>query len=236
MDTSANRLDVSGFKTFKADDYANLPSLKSNSLLDEFSQDWSRLEMDDFMNDGGKYRTRRFGRLHYQPELDRLTPYTGGAAAFFQSSAVNKLNGGVQRIFAPVSTSSLNHPVLTDLIRFHFNQLPITDKSQAWNIFVHQIRITADGTTLGLPTPEGIHQDGHFYVAQILINRTNITGAVSNIYDKHRNVILDTTFTHPLDSILVDDKKVWHGVSPALPANHSCAGTRDMLLIDFNPA
>ena len=130
----------------------------------------------------------------------------------------------------------MDHPILRDLIRFHFNALNVQDKSKPWKVFVHQIRITARDNMKGLPTPEGIHQDGHAYVAQILIDRKNVKGATSTIYDQNRSNLFRHTLTQPFDTILVNDKQVWHGVTPVRQLDSSFPGTRDMLLLDFNPA
>ncbi|MET8129946.1 2OG-Fe dioxygenase family protein [Streptomyces sp. NPDC005065] len=55
------------------------------------------------------------------------------------------------------------------------------------------------------------------FVAQVLINREGITWGESQLYDRERTPIFRTTLLEPLESIVIDDRRVFHGVSGVTP-------------------
>lgn len=67
--------------------------------------------------------------------------------------------------------------VLHTLIRFFAERVPGDLDPATTGVGVHQIRITATRDAKGLPAPEGVHEDGHHYVAQVLMRRTDVQGA-----------------------------------------------------------
>lgn len=83
--------------------------------------------------------------------------------------------------------------------------------------------------------PEGIHEDGHHFVAQVLINREGVTGGESELYDRDRTPIYWTTLLEPYEAIVIDDRRVFHGVSAVRSEAGVRTGVRDMMLIDFFP-
>ena len=66
----------------------------------DFLDSWNRLEQDQYMADGGKYRKRRHAVYAIQNagEQARLMPYQ----PHYQTLDYNPLNGGVARYFAPI--------------------------------------------------------------------------------------------------------------------------------------
>ena len=72
-----------------------------------FSASWDRLELDQYMADGGRYRRRR--HAVYAATLDAaivLAPHQ----PHYQSRDYNALNGGVARWFSPVKDEIAAHP------------------------------------------------------------------------------------------------------------------------------
>ena len=86
----------------------------------------------------------------------------------------------------------------------------------------------------GLPTPEGIHHDENDFVCIHLANRKNAVGGVNTIYDNHRNPLESCTLLQPMDSIIVWDPQVMHGVSPMHPQDPDQQAVRDILLIGYS--
>ena len=103
----------------------------------------------------------------------------------------------------------------------------------AWEVRVHQIRIVALPGEPGLPAPEGVHQDGTDFLTLHLVRRHNIVGAETTIFDRDRRPIAHHTMREPLDSFILEDPRVWHGVTPVHAADGRTPGTRDVLGIDF---
>ena len=65
----------------------------------------------------------------------------------------------------------------------------------------------------GRPTPEGLHRDGVDYVLVLLIDRENIESGTTTIHDRDGGLLGSFTLTHALDAALVDDARVFHGVT-----------------------
>ncbi|GHG52535.1 2OG-Fe dioxygenase family protein [Streptomyces griseocarneus] len=196
-----------------------------------FTESWDDLPADAHLGSATPYRFRRYGRFRIAgDDLERL-PHV----AFFQDRAVNKVNGGVPRMFAPLDDAVAGGPVLSAVVRTLREHLP-GPRTGTGLCGVHQIRVTATDTTDGHPAPEGVHRDGHSYVAQVLIRREDVRGAESCLYDLDRRPVYRASLSAPLETIVLDDRRVLHDVSPMRPAPGARRGVRDMLLVDFFPA
>jgi len=227
-------LSTDGFCFLNKADYCQLLDFYSlyPSAINEFVDSFNNLPIDEYMNDGGKYRFRRFGRLSYNSQADTLSKLPH--EAFFQSRMHNSLNGNMNRDFSPMEDQVLENKFLHFLIKYHYSKISNISKVNHWKIYLHQIRIVANNEYGGNPAPEGIHRDGHYFVAQILISKNNVSGGVSQLYNQNKDEIFKTELTEFLDSILLDDRRLYHNVSPIQP-KEMITGNRDMLLIDFNP-
>jgi hypothetical protein len=130
---------------------------------------------------------------------------------------------------------TVGNPFLHALVRATFAGLPIDEEQgrNVWEVRVHQIRITATPAEPGLPAPEGIHQDGTDFLSLHLIRRRNVDGAESTIYDLEKRSIRRLTLLEPLDSMILEDPRIMHGVTPVRPADGRTPATRDILGLDF---
>jgi len=197
--------------------------------------DWNHLELDKHMADGGEYRRRRVGRYFWSPttrELIRL-PH----AAVYQSRDINGFAGGIERHFAPLRDSTFNNPWLLHTICEDFLIFQSSKEGRAldtWEVCVHQIRIATIGDREAPPTPEGIHRDGHDFVAMHLIGRTNVLGGESLIYDNFGKRLHTKLLETALDTIYADDRRVAHGTEPIRTILQDQLATRDMLIIDYD--
>ena len=99
---------------------------------------------------------------------------------------------------------------------------------------IHQIRITATAEEQGEPTPEGRHRDGEEFGVVQLVNRQNVAGGLTTVYS-NEEPLLSWTLREPLDTLLLWDPHVLHGVSPIRPVNPDKPAFRDTLLIGYDP-
>jgi hypothetical protein len=106
----------------------------------------------------------------------------------------------------------------------------------AWDVELHQFRIEARPGEAGLPTPEGAHRDGVDFVLVLLIRRVNIASGTTTIYDLERRPLGSFTLTEPFDAALVDDRRVYHGVTPVEPIDPAQPAFRDVLVVTFRQA
>jgi aspartate/methionine/tyrosine aminotransferase len=196
-------------------------------------EDWEHLEADRYLKNGATFRRRRYGRFYWSPVSDRLIPLR--QEAYFQPKDENSYAGGVVREFAPLLPETVQNEFLTSLVRCTFASLPIAQEKQGktWEVRVHQIRILASARERGEPSPEGIHQDGTDFLTLHLVQRSNVIGAESTIYDLNRRPIFQATLQEPLDSFILEDPRIMHGVTPVDPADANALGVRDLLGIDF---
>ncbi|MCE7734140.1 MAG: 2OG-Fe dioxygenase family protein [Candidatus Heimdallarchaeota archaeon] len=228
-----NELTNPGYSVVPSDEIHISKNL--NEAKKAFFNDWNHLIVDEHMNDGGKYRLRRYGRYSLNSETMDLNYQ--GEVEYFQTKGLNPLNGGEVRQFAPITKESVENQFLQELILFDYNQLPIKPDltTTKWNVGVHQIRILAEPGKQGQPAPEGIHKDGEMYTVQHLIDRNNIEGGQNAAYDNNKNLIATWMQSKKFDSYYFEDDAIYHSVSEITSKDESCMGYRDVLLIDFDP-
>jgi hypothetical protein len=196
-------------------------------------QDWDRLEPDRYLQNGARFRRRRYGRYHWSPAEATLSALAH--EVYFQPADENSYAGGVARAFAPLLPDTAQNPFLHALVRLTFACLPLADDRRAipWEVRIHQIRIVAAPDEPGLPAPEGIHQDGTDFLTLHLVRRHNVVGGETTIYDLDRRPLATHTLREPLDSFMLEDPRVLHGVTPVHSADGRTPGVRDLLGVDF---
>jgi hypothetical protein len=198
---------------------------------DAFAASWDELALDTYMADGGRYRSRRHAafavardgavtRKPHQPH--------------YQTLDYNPLNGGIARWFEPVLpaiASGASMQTILACCRTLFGGL--APAVPTWHVEAHQFRIEARPGQEGRPTPEGLHRDGVDYVLVLLIGRRNIASGTTTIHGLDRRLLGSFTLAAPFDAALVDDARVYHGVTPVTPLDPAHPAYRDVLVVTF---
>jgi hypothetical protein len=198
---------------------------------DAFAASWDGMPLDAYMADGGRYRRRRHavyavradGSIERQPHQPH-----------FQSRDYNALNGGVERWFDRIEDATGASDSLRTILRFCgavFGAL--APQVVRWHVETHQFRIEARADMQGLPTPEGMHRDGVDYVLVLLIRRHNIASGTTTIHAPDGRSLGSFTLTHPFDATLIDDARVFHGVTAVEPLDPAQPAHRDVLVATF---
>lgn len=215
--------------------YSFIPSLLGNGeiISDEwemFQNSWNNLEIDTYMGDKGKYRYRRYSVLSFNSKEKCFTqePHQ----PHYQDLYYNNLNGGIKRHYAPLEDSTLNNIFFQKFLNFSTSVFNHLTTCIDWHIEVHQFRITIDNH-LGFPTPEGIHRDGRKYILMTLIDKINVEGGITSLYDDDKNKIAQTMLTNPSDTLLVHDEETMHGVTAIKKINMNENAYRDVLVVTF---
>ncbi|MEV8016104.1 2OG-Fe dioxygenase family protein [Streptomyces sp. NPDC086554] len=219
--------------------YVHLPAAEILESLAEHTEteikqlrgSWDGLQVDRYMKDGASYRQRRYSEFHLTDAGLVRAPH----GTFRQSLEVNPLHGGVAREFDPIEQEVADSPLLETVVRTLLERLPGRFDISTGAVGIHQIRIIASHDAEGLPAPEGVHEDGHHFVAQVLMRRENVEGGVSRLYDRERAPLFRTLLTEPFETVIIDDRRVFHGVSAVEVAGDMPVGVRDMMLVDFFP-
>ena len=195
----------------------------------QFCASWDKLLPDPYLRDGGHYRLRRYSVFNWQSGRLTLLPHE----PHYQSGYHNKLHGGFNRHFRPWLPTTIQNPALLEMIRWCVKQFS-RSSTQLWRIQAHQFRIRTSAKEQGKPTPEGVHKDGADYILIMMINRQNISGGQSLIYDNQRQALEAYTLEQRGDLMLVNDQKIYHGVTPVTPTVPNQVAWRDVLVLTFH--
>jgi 2-keto-4-pentenoate hydratase/2-oxohepta-3-ene-1,7-dioic acid hydratase in catechol pathway len=233
IDAEATRRDIAadGFAWMPRSAWSTPPELQPHWR--RLCQDWDHLEEDRYLERGARFRLRRYGRYYWSPSDGAFEPLPH--APYFQPPGENSYAGGIDRTFAPLLPDSVFNPLLHALVESTFDCLPLAQDRQdkTWEVRIHQIRIVATPSAPGLPAPEGIHQDGTDFLTLHMVCRHNVEGAETTLYDRSRNPIWRHTLRDPWDSLILEDPRLFHGVTAARSADGTTPGTRDLLGVDF---
>ena len=196
-----------------------------------FLDSWNRLEQDQYMADGGRYRKRRHATYSITGAGQRAVkmPYQ----PHYQTVDYNPLNGGVARYFAPILEDLHQSVTLAALLEFGNQVFSQISGNNQWNIELHQFRIEARDGRLGRPTPEGVHRDGVDFVIVVMVKRVNIDSGATTIYDLDNRLVGEFTLLQAFDMALVNDRKLYHGVTPITQIDPEQEAFRDVLVITF---
>jgi hypothetical protein len=170
-----------------------------------FQDSWNDLPRDEYMADGGRYRSRRHATLSALPSSHVV--YVEPHQPHYQSLSYNKLNGDVARHFQPIAPAILHGATMS--------------------------AIDASLASEGKPTPEGVHRDGVCFVLMLMVKRNNVVNGCTDIYDLDRQKIDSFTLTRPFDAAIVNDRHVFHGVTPIIQLDVAQPATRDVLVVTF---
>src|SRR5579872_3873690 len=202
----------------RAAGYARLPGPALAALagidlrdLDALRSSWESLPADAYLRDGGRYRSRRHSCF-----IQSLAPAELAAVAHrphWQPTTYNALHGGIERWFEPIDTAVQTAQAWNRLLQalgLLFAQLSAVPR---WYIEAHQFRIdTANG--IGRPTPEGAHRDGVDFVAVILVERRNVKGGETHVFDANGPAGTRFTMQQPWTALLLNDARVIHETTP----------------------
>jgi hypothetical protein len=194
--------------------------------LNRLCDSWNGLPRDEYLRDGGRYRSRRHASFVQEGSKLTLAPHR----AHWQPTSYNALHGGMERWFEPIAPEVVNAPVWTKLLTSLGSLFAHIRPVERWFIEAHQFRIdTADG--IGRPTPEGAHRDGVDFVALMLVRRQNIRGGETRVFDAHGPTGIRFTMEEPWSLLLMDDERVIHETTPIQPDGEN--GIRDTLVLTY---
>jgi hypothetical protein len=209
-------------------------TLTDDQLADwhAFAASWNDLPADTYLAAAsGRQRRRRHAIFSAVAgsEIRRLPQ-----RPHFQTLANNPLQGDIQRWFAPIRPSIADGPSLRHILDFGRKVFEgVAPGKRDWQIEVHQFRIEARVGEAGEPTPEGVHRDGVDYVLVLMIDRENIESGTTTIHALDGALLGSFTLARALDSALVVDTRVYHGVTAVTALDPDQPAHRDVLVATF---
>ncbi|KAA0072092.1 2OG-Fe dioxygenase family protein [Rhodanobacter sp. T12-5] len=232
-DTSAlhARLQRDGFAFLTADIMRKLLPGRSLGDWPAFAASWNDLAPDGYLAASGRHRRRRHATFAADAAGDvRRQPHQ----PHYQSLQYNPLQGDIQRWFEPVLPAVAESASLQCILEFCRDCFgALAPATRHWHIEVHQFRIEARADEAGEPTPEGVHRDGVDYVLVLLVDRENIESGTTTIHAPDGELLGSFTLARELDAALVDDHRVFHGVTPVTPLDPALPAHRDVLVVTF---
>jgi hypothetical protein len=218
-----------GYALLRPSDVARL----AGCTLDELQSlrpGWDRLELDNYLKDGGRYRRRRHSCFIDESDDGGHALVQVPHRAHWQPVEYNALHGGMHRLFAPIEPETLANQAWARLLSALGEVCSGVRGRQTWYVEAHQFRIdTAEG--IGRPTPEGAHRDGVDFVAVLLIDRHHIKGGETRVFEAAGPGGKRFTMTEPWTMLLLDDAKVIHESTPIQPEGDY--GHRDTLVLTW---
>ncbi len=228
-------LHVQGFALVSGQAFVTLGNF--GRRWSRLAESWDSLPADVYMADRGGYRRRRFREYHLTAEKTTLSLRPSDRRHYRQDVTINPLNGGIDRMFAPIDLEVELHRTLLQLVCTDWQQLPeeMRRAHRDWYVDVHQVRITATPEREGSPTPEGFHQDGEQFGVQHFVSRSGIDGGEFMVRDLDGEQRARWLQSDALDSVYLEDARVRHAVTPVVAQPGVRCGWRDVLLVGFNP-
>ncbi|TRX73008.1 2OG-Fe dioxygenase family protein [Pseudomonas mangiferae] len=236
VDSIAYWVRQQGYASVGAADSVRLLSHYVPNLADElarYQRYWDELPLDRFMADGGRYRYRRFSCLGAERTGDTFEFQRQPSRPFYQSTAYNALNGGQARVYEELRDEELAAPTMQALFALTSAIIHRIRPASRWDTELHPIRTVSERGRAGEPTPEGVHQDGVDYFFAILIDRKGMTGGVTQVLDAERRVVFEKEMRDPLEFLVVDDRRLFHGVSSCFADSTTARGHRDTLIFNY---
>jgi hypothetical protein len=219
-----------GFARLRPAETQALLGLPAGALAG-FAASWQRLEPDGFMADGGRYRRRRLANFLACPErpatcaactgrISRPAPITASMAAW---------TAGSPRWRMPSSPTRPRRRCSAWGAAWRMSCGP----GAAWFVEMHQFRIEAAAGHPGHPTPEGVHQDGVDCVLIAMLAAHQPARRRNAGDGPAQRELARFTLDGLLDLVVLDDRRVLHGVTPVEPADAAQPSSRDVLVLTW---
>lgn len=225
-----DELQTQGFAFVAGDTMRDLLDAQALPDWERFAASWNALAADSYLASVGRHRRRRHAVFAADAQGIHRQPHQ----PHYQSLSYNTLQGDIERWFEPVQEDG---PSLRRVLAFcHGFFGALAPAVARWHVEVHQFRIEARADEAGEPTPEGVHRDGVDYVLVLLIERTNIERGTTTIHAADGELLGSFTLARPFDAALVDDARVFHGVTAVTPKDPAHPAHRDVLVVTFRDA
>lgn len=155
----------------------------------------------------------------YMPKVTHQVEYTRGA---------NQL---------AYATPSFIDDILTqDILRFDLAVLgPFLSKGQSYSIDIDLFRVSALNGEVS-PTTSGRHQDGEDWLCMHFVGASNIKPVFSEISpaDENQAPLFQSPMTQFLETLVVNDRILFHAASPVRQEDSALPAHRNLLLVSVS--
>ena len=226
--TLADQLRNAGWAVLDAASLQGLGAVGSTALQ-RWQTLWPDLPPDPHLRDGGRYRRRRHGCFVVSLQHGvKPVPHR----AHWQPVEYNALHGGIQRWFEPLPATLAVDPDWTRLLQGLAGVADALRGPRRWFVEAHPFRIDTKGG-IGRPTPEGAHRDGVDLVVVVMVERHNVKGGETRVFDANGPHGVRFTLDEPWSALFLDDERVIHETTPIQPVDPATPAWRDTLVLTF---
>jgi hypothetical protein len=225
LDELPAQLAAAGWAVVDAASLARLCGLPADAMS-AWLPVWPALPPDPHLRDGGRYRRRRHGCFIVTPGQVQAVPHR----AHWQPVEYNALHGGIQRWFEPLPPALVADPAWARLLQGLAGLATGLRGAHTWYAEAHPFRIDTEGG-IGRPTPEGAHRDGVDLVAVLIVDRHNVKGGETRVFDARGPQGVRFTLSEPFSVLLLDDERVIHETTPIQPLDGQLPAWRDTLVL-----
>ncbi|VVQ10094.1 hypothetical protein PS918_05172 [Pseudomonas fluorescens] len=198
---------------------------------ESFRAYWSNLVRDEAFKEY-THRERRILRYRLLPsqqlQIDRNAAYKSSVTyAIKYRQGVNHLSY--------CEDGFIEHPLLQKLLATDLAVIGPHLGEQTYTIDIHQFRVRADAQSSS-PTTSGIHQDGLDWVFMHFIDQRNTVSVVSEVFatETEQVRLLSQTMEQFLETIVINDRRLYHRAGDVQPQADSVTAWRDVLLVGFS--
>lgn len=193
----------------------------------ELLESYDKCPVDEYMGNGTRYK--RFAQYRLSPDPSGEHAWSFERLEHRDYTTFKKFNpvaGGIRRVYEPIEVD------FTPLIAAGAAQLGL-DRSEDWQINVHQNRSRAEVGAPAPLTPEGVHHDGHEFVMIGVLRRANVDGALTRLWNPGESEPFWTGTLEEGQAVLLDDRTIAHDVTDVLSADGGPAH-RDIVIVAFS--
>lgn len=183
--------------------------------------------VDEFMGNGTRYK--RFAQYRLTPAPTADKGWLFERLPHREYTAFKKFNpvgGGIRRPYEPIKAD------FTPLIELGADELGL-DRSEDWQINVHQNRSRAEIDRPAPLTPEGVHHDGHEFVMIAVLRKVNVAGAQTRLWKPDADAPFWQGVLGERQAVLLDDRAIAHDVTEVLSTDGGSAH-RDIVIVAFS--
>lgn len=218
--------------------YLHVPSIPALSVYDEnhhkrFKAHWNGLSLDQNYKN---YTWRERSILKY--DYTHPDKFVIDFDNIFHPEVTNDTNEidyeqGVNDL-TYATNDFINDAMLASIIEFDLALIPFfLSQGKNYRINVSQFRVkSVQGRES--PTTSGPHKDGYDYIFMHLVNHQNIVPPASRLFQNHtrESQFFQHTLKNYMESLVVNDRALYHSADHVLQKQADEPGYRDMLIID----
>lgn len=204
------------------------------ATLKDFHKSYNNLYIDEYVQTNPPTRLRRFAKydINVKDGIEYIIS--------FNPSTILKQDvpdfRSKERIYNNIENKFIySEPILNLITNISGLICKIhPHKINNLSINFHQVRLISYSKNESDNSPEGIHQDGADYIVSALVlDRHNVTGGESRIYDENKNKILFEKKLNKNEMIFQEDRSLWHDVTPIQSLCKEKLGFRDIIGLDI---